>query len=98
MNTVEAGLRGYEKMADISGYNIDGLTNELMSDPDFVMDIQIISCEIDISKYINPKSSALLKIIKKSYEKNNENKIKKQFNGLLNDKNKLDQIINLDKK
>ena len=47
-----------------------------MNDPDFIIDLQIISCEVDISKYVNPKTSAILKIIKKSNEINQQNKIK----------------------
>ena len=69
-----------------------------MSDPDFMMDIKMISCEINASDYINPKSSAFLKIVKKVYQKNQENKIKNQIDNVLNDKNKLEKIINLDKK
>ena len=69
-----------------------------MKDKDFLMDLKIISCEVDISKFINLKSSAFLKIMKATYQKNQENKIKKQLDDVLNDKNKLDKIINLDKK
>ena len=33
-------------------YDITGLESQLMSDPDFVMDLKIISAELDLSKYI----------------------------------------------
>ena len=66
-----------------------------MKDPDFILDLQIISCEIDMSQYINPKTSALLKVVKKMYQKNKENEIKKQIDNVLNDQIKLDKIKNL---
>ena len=62
------------------------------------MDLKIISCELDISKYINPKSSAFLKVLKKVYTKHQENEMKKKLDNVLNDPNKLEKIINLSKK
>ena len=88
----------YEQISNYSSYDITGISDELMKDDDFLMDLKIISCELDISKYVNPKSSAFLKIIKKTYQKNKENEIKKQMTGLLDNKDKLDKIINLNKK
>lgn len=55
----------------------------------------IISAEINISDYINPKTSALIKVVKKSYEKYNENKIFSQLNNNLNDINKLEKLKSL---
>jgi len=51
----------------MSGYDVSGLTDDLYSDPQFIYDLQIISCELDISKYINPKTSVLLKVVRKAY-------------------------------
>ena len=72
-------MRGFETLSNYSGYDITGVTNDLMKDDDFLMDLKIISCEIDVSKYISPKSSAFLKIVKKVYMKNQENKMKKNL-------------------
>ncbi len=94
-NCVETGLRGFETITKYSGYNIDGLTDELLKDNEFIMDLQMISCEIDMSKYLNPKSSALIKVFKTAYKLNKENEIKSNFNNILNDKDKLDKIKNL---
>ena len=95
MNVIENSLRGLEKVSFYSGYNIDGITDDLMADNDFMMDLQIISCEVDISKYVNCKTSALLKLFRKCYQKNTENEIKNKINNVINDKDKLQQIINL---
>ena len=92
---IETGLRAFEKTAIYSGYDIDGLTNELLQNEDFKLDLDIISCECDISRYINPKTSAFLTVMKTMYQKKNENEIKKQVNNLLNDNDKLDKIKNL---
>ena len=56
-----------------------------------------MNCEINISNYLNPKTTAFMKIFKKVYMKNKENKIKSQLNNVLNDPNKLEKIKNLDK-
>ena len=69
-----------------------------MNDPDFLMDLKIISCEVDVSKYINPKSSCFLKILKKVYTKHQENEIKSKINTVLNDPVKIEKILNLSKK
>jgi hypothetical protein len=42
-----------------------------MNDQDFLLDLQIISCELDLSKYLNPKSSAFLKVVRKMVVLNN---------------------------
>jgi len=97
-NCIEAGLRGFETISNYSGYDITGVANELMNDPDFLIDLKILSCEIDISRYVNVKTSVFLKLIKKTYSKHQENNIKKQLDNVLNDKNKIDKILNLDKK
>ena len=95
---VSNGLRGAEMVGKYSGYDVTGLENDLMHDPEFIMDLQIISCEIDLSKFVSPQKSAILKVIKKAYEKNTENKVKNTMTNVLNDKNKLDKILNLNKK
>ena len=95
ITTVSTGLKAIETVSNYSGYDVHGLEDELMKDPDFILDLQIISCEIDMSQYINPKTSALLKVVKKMYQKNKENEIKKQIDNVLNDQIKLDKIKNL---
>ena len=91
-------IKGIETISNYSGYNVEGLENYLMNNEEFNIDLQIISCELDISKYINPKSSCFLKIVRAMYMMNNENKMKNQINNVINDKDKLQELINLDKK
>ena len=69
-----------------------------MNDQDFLYDLRLMSCEVNMTEYINPKTTAFMKIIKKVYLKSNENKIKNKINGVINDPVKLEKIINLDKK
>ena len=88
-------LKGIETIGCYSGYDINNLEQELMNDPSFVQDLQILQCEIDLSKYINPRTSVLLKVVKKCYTLQNENKMKKQINNVLNDKDKIEQLKNL---
>ena len=85
-------IKSIETMAVYSGYDITGLEEQLMSDEEFIMDLNILSCELDLSKYINPKSSAFLKIIKKAYMLNNQNKMKKTINNINENKDLLEKI------
>ena len=94
----EAGLRGFETISTYSGYDITGITDDLLKDPDFIMDLKMISAEIDMSRYLNPKSSCFLKLVKKVYTKHQENEIKNKMNNVLNDPVKIEKILNLDKK
>ena len=96
-NIVEFSLKGIEQVGSYSGYNMDGLTNELMNDPQFILDLQIISCEIDVSAYINPKMSALLKVVKTGYMQNKKHEIKQNVSNVINDQ-KLELIKNLEVK
>ena len=63
-----------------------------MNDPDFILDLQIISCELDLSKYLNPRSSAFLKVVKKMYMLNTQNKIKKSISDINENKNLINKI------
>ena len=67
IDSVRSILTTGEKVVSMSGYDVSGLTDDLYSDPQFIYDLQIISCELDISKYINPKTSVLLKVVRKAY-------------------------------
>ena len=95
---VEFGLNGFEKVATFSGFDLSGLSSDLMNDEEFVLDLKMISCEIDLSQYINPKRSAFLKVFKKVHLKYNENKIKKKVNDIFNNPETLQKIKDLDKK
>ena len=95
---VENGLRGLEAVSNYSGYDVDGLTNELMQDPEFRNDLNQLSCEIDLSNYISAKTCVLLKVIKTAYQKHESNKVKKQMNDVLNNNDLLNKIKNLEKK
>ncbi len=82
-------------ISNYSGYEVSDMEQELMNDPDFLFNLKVISCEIDISKYINPKSVVFMKIFKKMYQKNKEHQIKKQFDNVLNNPDKIEKIKNL---
>ena len=97
-NCIETGLRGLETLSNYNGFDITGLTDDLMCDTDFLYDLRLMSCEVNMTEYINPKTTAFMKIIKKVYLKSNENKIKNKINSVINDPAKLEKIINLDKK
>jgi len=98
MNIVETGLRSYEKISSYSGYNIDGLTDSLLLDKEFLDDMDQIACETDLSQWINPKSSAFFKVMRTTYQKYKENEVKDKIDNIVNDKDKLDKIKKLDKK
>lgn len=98
MTSTQLMLRGIESTCKYTGYDIDGMTDEIYNDPEFIMDLKMISAEIDMCQYINPKTSAFLKIIKKIYTKHKENEVKNQMDKVLNDNDKLEKIKNLDKK
>lgn len=90
-------LVGYEKVMLYGNVNISGISDDLINDPNFMYDLQLISCEIDISKYINPKTSCLIKVIQKSYMKYEENKIINNFENKLNNDDILNKIKNIQK-
>ena len=95
--TISQGLlKGIETLSNYSGYDVSGLEVELMNDPDFLLDLQIISAETDLSKYLNPKSSAFLKVVRKAYILNSQNKMKKTISDINMDSNLLNKIKNLD--
>ena len=94
----QALLKGIETVSIYSGYDVSGLEQELMTDPDFIMDLQILSCELDISKYLNPKSSCFLKIIKKAYMLNTQNKMKNSLSKINDNKDLLNKIKELNVK
>ena len=96
-NIVQFGLNGFENISKIAGYNIDGLTEELMKNPDFRLDLDIISCEIDMSKYINPKTSAFIQVVKQAIIQNKKYEIKSKLDNLFNDPSKIDLLKNLKK-
>ena len=95
MNLSQIALKGIETISNYSGYDVSGLEQELMNDESFIMDIQIISCELDISKYINPKTSAFIKVIRKMHMINKQNQMKQTINNLNNNPNILNKINEL---
>ena len=88
-------IKGIETVSNYSGYDVSGLENELMNDPDFLLDLQIISCELDLSKYLNPKSSCFLKLVRKMYVLNAKNKMNKTINDINTNKDLLNKIKDL---
>lgn len=97
-NGITIGLKGIEKISNYVGFDLNGLTDELMQDSNFQLDLQIISCEIDLTAYVNPKSSAFLKVLRKAYEINTKNELENKMSSIINDQNKFERINNLDKK
>ena len=94
-NGITIGLKGIEKISNYVGFDLNGLTDELMQDSNFQLDLQIISCETDLTAYVNPRSSAFLKILRKAYEVNQRNEIENKIKNVINDKDKFDRINNL---
>ena len=78
-------------------YDVEGVSDELMKDESFRYELKILSSEIDISQYLNPRNAVILKVVKAFYLQNKKNKIKKDFNNILNNKEKLEEIKNLAK-
>ena len=97
-NGITIGLKGIEKISNYVGFDLNGLTDELMQDSNFQLDLQIISCETDLTKYINPRSSAFLKVVKTMYQINSKNELEDKIKNVINDPNKFERINNLDKK
>ena len=97
-NSVSIGLKGIETISTYCNFNVKGLTEELMNDPQFQLDLKIISCETDLTKYINPRSSAFLKVVKTMYQINSKNELEDKIKNVINDPNKFERINNLDKK
>lgn len=82
-NGIEFIMRSLEKVStNVFGYDVDGAWDELSKDQEFIMDLRMIQCELDISRYISPKASLFLKIIKKYYMRYNHNKITKKLDNL----------------
>ena len=91
--TISQGLiKGIETISCYSGYDVSGLEEQLMSDPDFILDLQIIAAETDLSKYLNPRSSAFLKVVKKMYMLNTQNKMKKTISDINENKDLINKI------
>ena len=79
----ETILYSYEKGMKYTGINLDGITSQLMNDPDFMYDVQMLSCEVDLTSYLNPKTNILLKIAQQSYILYSKNKMEDKLNELL---------------
>jgi hypothetical protein len=95
IDTCKNLLVGYEKLMVYSGINLKGISEDLMNDPSFIYDIQILSCEVDISKYINPKTSCLFKILQSSYMKYEQNKIIENLENKINNDDVLNKLKNI---
>ena len=95
MNLSQIALKGIETISNYSGYDVSGLEQELMNDESFIMDLQIIAAETDLSKYLNPKTSAFIKVIRKMHMINKQNQMKQTINNLNNNPNILNKINEL---
>lgn len=59
-NTFEFLATSFEGlMKNVVGINVDDGYAELKKDPNFQMDLLMVASEIDVSKYVNPKTSLL---------------------------------------
>ncbi len=68
-----------------TGVNLEGITSILMNDQDFMYDVNMLSCEVDLTIYLNPKTNILLKIAQQSYILYNKHKMEDKLNELLSD-------------
>ena len=84
-----------EQVSVFSGYDVTGMANELLQDPSFIYDINLISCECDLTAYINPKTSAIIKVFKTAYMKHKINNMNKQINKVVDNKDLLEQMKNI---
>lgn len=65
-----------ERICKKLNYNVDGVTDNLFNDPDFIDILEELSIEENISKYITPRRSLFFMTIKAFFTKYHENKIK----------------------
>ena len=95
---VSTSIIAIEKVSGYVGYNVDGLSKDLLNNESFQYDLKILQCEIDCSNYINVKTSCFLKIIKSMYMKNQEYEMKNQIDKVINSEEIINKIKDLDKK
>ena len=55
INVATNGLRASEQICKFSGYDVTGLTDELLNDPDFIMDLQIITVKLMYQNILTQK-------------------------------------------
>jgi len=77
---------------NVLGINLDGSYAELKKEPEFQFDLLMVASEIDVSKYINPKTSLLAQLGLKYWNKFKEFKEKQQA-WVLPDEKHVDEII-----
>jgi len=97
LNTLETLLRSLETIAMMAKIDITGSADELLKNPQFVDDVMIMSCEIDISSIINPKTSVFMATLTQFYKNYYTNKLKNKLNTIKPDieiQKKFDTLIN----
>ena len=99
-NAITNGLRGIEFIGKKTGFDLDNITNELMNDEDFKLTLKMVACELDITKYMNPRRAALMFLVKKIYEKHFLNKLKNDTtnNMFKNNEKNIDELKKLEDK
>ena len=95
MDCAKNAIIGYEKVMCYSGINLEGLSEDILKNEDFIYDLKCISAEIDMSKYVNCKTSAFLKLVQNSYYTYEKNKIIKNLDEKLNNNDVLNKIKNI---
>lgn len=87
-NSFELICRGIEKGAKtLFNVDIEGGYDELQRNPEFQLDLLMVASEIDISQYLDPKTSLFLLLLKEYYSRYSINKIKNKLNEVKLDEN-----------
>lgn len=97
MDCAKNALIGYEKVLCYSGIDINGFSDEILKNEEFIYDLKCISAEIDMTKYINNKTWAFLKVFQNSYLSYEKNKIIKNIDQKFNNDDVLNKIKNISK-
>jgi len=82
LSSVESVLRTIENVASIMKIDITGSANELLQNEDFMHDLKMASCEINISEYITPQRSLFMRGLTVYYKNYYSNKLKNKINDI----------------
>ena len=91
LSLLDQGLSVYETVLVSLNVDITGFADDLRKNEDAQIALKMISCEVDLSKYIDPKKTILYYIITGSIKKFQENKNKKLIEQKVNNSNNIIQ-------
>jgi len=83
MSSAETVLRTFESLAGIMKIDISGSSDELLRNPDFMHDLKMMACEINVSEFITPQRSVFMRGLTVYYKKYYENKLKNKIDDKL---------------